>query len=320
LNIELAGAVSVQDVLDRINNHALNTNPATKVTARLAQFGNGIELVNDNPTGSSTLSVEATFGSTAAVELGLIPSGSTTADVTTPAQAATATLNFPVPNQLNTALTLTANTRGTGLNGVNVVLQNTLSGDLATATFNAGTNTLTISLDITQTSANTVIGAVNTEGTFSASLDTTNDASNDGTGLIASTGTLATTAGGTAETLTGSDTKPIEVTGAFTALIRLRQALVDNNTSDIQRSVELLDASLEQLSFVRGELGSRSQTLDSLKTRLSDEEIELKSNLSQEIDVDFAEALSNLTARQAAYQATLQLSAQIYQNSLLDYL
>ena len=51
-------ALTIGDVIDRINNNVANT--GAKVTARLSRYGNGIELVDDNVGGSSSLAVRIT--------------------------------------------------------------------------------------------------------------------------------------------------------------------------------------------------------------------------------------------------------------------
>jgi flagellin-like hook-associated protein FlgL len=320
LEINLSSASTLGDVVDLINGHPDNADPATRVVARLAQFGNGIELVDDNPTPGRTMSIEQAFTSFAAEELGLVAKGAATASVTSPAAAATAQLAFPIPNNTNTALRLTATTAGTGRNGVNVVFQNTLVGDTASAVFDAGTNTLTVSLDTSATTANTVLAAVNSEGTFSAVLDTSHDATNNGSGVVGTSGTLATTAGGAAEVFKGSDRNPIEVKGVFNALVRLREALDANDVVALTRAADLLEDSFEDINFARAEIGTRGQALDVLAMRQEDEEVELKTNLADEIEVDLVEAISSFQARQAAYQASLQLSSQLFNMTLLNYL
>ncbi|MGY8771714.1 MAG: flagellin [Pirellulales bacterium] len=74
------------------------------------------------------------------------------------------------------------------------------------------------------------------------------------------------------------------------------------------------------MSFVRAELGARDENVDLLKYRMEDETIELKSALSLEIDVDIVETISNLTAKQASFEASLRVIGQISQLSLLDYI
>jgi len=73
-------------------------------------------------------------------------------------------------------------------------------------------------------------------------------------------------------------------------------------------------------SFARGEIGARNRTLDTVKSQLEDENVLLKSNLSDAIDTDLTDAISQLTSRQAAYQASLQLASVLFKTTLLDFL
>jgi flagellin-like hook-associated protein FlgL len=207
LEIDISSAFTVGDVIDLINNHPDNQNPATAVVARLTAVGNGIELVDPNPVVSDPLTITRSTLSEAALDLGLIPSGE-----------------------------------------------------------------------------------------FEAAAD-------PGT-----------------NTLTGVDVNSREAAGAFNTLLRLTEAVMAGDDREITRAVELLDLDLDRVTLARGELGSRQRTLDVLETRLQDEDIELRRVLSEEIEADLVETLSNLTARQTALEASLQQSASILRTSLLDYL
>lgn len=125
---------------------------------------------------------------------------------------------------------------------------------------------------------------------------------------------------GADQVLTGRDVNPIETAGVFTALVRLEEALRNNDSGGVGLALERLDAGAEQLVFTRGEIGARLQSLDVLTTRLEDEQIQLQEALSVEIDVDLAAAISELTSRQFAFQASLQSSASILQLTLLNFL
>jgi flagellin-like hook-associated protein FlgL len=72
--IDLDGAETIGDVLQRINTNPDNLAAGTPLVARLAAYGNGIELV-DNSAGSGTLTVTRGELSAAAIDLGLIPPG-----------------------------------------------------------------------------------------------------------------------------------------------------------------------------------------------------------------------------------------------------
>jgi flagellar hook-associated protein 3 FlgL len=75
LAIDLDGVQTIEDVLERINNHLDNTDPALRVTASLAATGNGIEL--RAAAGGQALSITNHGGSQAARGLGFLPPGAT---------------------------------------------------------------------------------------------------------------------------------------------------------------------------------------------------------------------------------------------------
>lgn len=128
------------------------------------------------------------------------------------------------------------------------------------------------------------------------------------------------TVSGATQTIAGRDTNPQEVTGIFTALVRLRDALSADDTTGIERAIELLNDGNVQINFARAELGARQQGLDVLQSRLDDELISLEDALSKEIEVDVPEAVSNLTARQTAMEASLRTIGAISRLTLLEFL
>ncbi|HEY2415664.1 MAG TPA: flagellar hook-associated protein FlgL [Pirellulaceae bacterium] len=209
LAIDISSATTIGDVLNLINNDPNNQNPFSHVAAYLNPTGNGIQLYDDGSAGTDTLSVTDAFGSNAAVDLGLIPPGQTTASATSSA-----------------------------------------FGD----------------------------------------------------------------------TLTGTDTNPQEVSGLFNSLLRLKASLENFNRDDLSRATALLDKDFDRVTFARADVGARNQAIDTIQSQLTDQVTQLKSNLSDDIDTNLPDAISQLTARQAALQASLQLAAQVFQTSLLNYL
>jgi flagellin-like hook-associated protein FlgL len=125
---------------------------------------------------------------------------------------------------------------------------------------------------------------------------------------------------GQPQVLTGSDVNPIEADGVFNSLLRLDQALENFDLTKIERAATKMDDNFTDLTFVQAELGSRGNSLATLKDRIEREDIEIRSTLSNEIDTDMVKAISDLTARQANLQATLQLIASTMQLSVLNYL
>ena len=129
----------------------------------------------------------------------------------------------------------------------------------------------------------------------------------------------AVTSGGE-EVIAGANVNPQEVSGIFTALLRLHDALLANDQNEITRSVDMLDESRDDLNFTLAEIGARQQGLDVVQFRLETEEVELRASLSDEIDVDITEAITNLTARQIAIEASLRVAALTSQLTILDFL
>jgi flagellin-like hook-associated protein FlgL len=210
--IDLAGAETVQDVIDRINNNPVNNTGTTAVTARLAITGNGIELM-DASTGAGTLTLRSLDGSQAAEFLGFVDSGATESD---PAD-----------------------------------------------------------IDI------------------------------DGAGN---------------QVLTSEDRHTLEADSLFNTLLRLRTALLEGNVEEIGRSLDHLDVDFSRVNFARAELGARLQNLDVIDVRLQDEDVQLRTALSRDFDVDLVEAISNLTAKQFAFEASLRTTASLLQLSLLNFI
>jgi flagellin-like hook-associated protein FlgL len=211
MTISLAGAETIQDVLDRVNNHPANNTGTTAVVARLASTGNGIELVDSSTATVGSLTIAAVEGSQAAEYLG-----------------------FLAPDQM-------------------------------------------------QATANLPDG----DGNF---------------------------------VLRSEDRHTLETDSVFNTLLRLRSALEDADVVEIGRSIDRLDVDLERVSFAAAEIGTRLRSLSVIEIRLQDENVQLQSALSDDLDVDLVEAISNLTARQYAFEASLRTSASLLQLSLLNFI
>jgi flagellin-like hook-associated protein FlgL len=233
---------------------------------------------------------------------------------------ASSAVTFAAPNHLNSALVFTAANPGTAYNGVTIEFINDQVGNVASVAYSPASHSLQIRIDSTQTTANTIRAAVNDHGLFFAELDRSADTTNSGNGLVGAVGVVASLEGGTPETLTGRDPYTVEASGIFNTLMRLQATLDANDQVGIQRAAAMIEDDLERVSFVRADLGAKGQSLDVLSQRLEDESVELTATLSVEIDTDLVEAISNLTARQASFQASLQLMGRTFQLSLLDYL
>ncbi len=93
---------------------------------------------------------------------------------------------------------VTATVAGVAFNGATVeFVDGRVTGDNATATYDAATMTLTVDISPTETTGATIVAAVNAEGTFTAALIAEGADANDGNGKVDDLGTMGTLAGGT---------------------------------------------------------------------------------------------------------------------------
>ena len=140
-----------------------------------------------------------------------------------------------------------------------------------------------------------------------------------GLGLLPEDVDQTTASGAASQSIVGRDTGPYEVKGAFNSLILLKEAVRVGDVGGIGRAQAMLDDDIERASFRRAVIGTRLQTVDGLRSRLTDETLELTKTLSEEIDVDLAQAVSDMTARQVVLQASLKQISRSFQLSLFDF-
>ncbi len=320
LYVNIGDAKTVQDVIDSINNNTANIPSPTggTLTARLAEFGNGIELL-DASDGTGTLLVTADSSSNAAVDLGLISKGKTTSSNGIHNAAVTMDCTAYDSGVIVSGVNPVIN-----LKGISVVYSATASGVVYSET----NKTLTVGITPGVTTANDVVSMINTSSVaslFSASLDPNDfdpatETFNSGNGFVNETsGTMVESTTGS-QVITGADVNQQETKGLYTALSRLQAALLTNDEDGISRAIAILDSATTSMEFTQAELGTREQALDDMASQLSNNNIQVQTDLSNEYDADFVNVISDLTAKQVAYQAALKTIGTLSQMSLLDYL
>jgi flagellar hook-associated protein 3 FlgL len=170
-------------------------------------------------------------------------------------------------------------------------------------------------------------------GNLVASLDTVGNGisllDNSGVGpLSVATDALGTALGlaGTepgnnpAVPLVGKDPNPQSNGGTLDILVRLHTALLNNDNVALTRINGLIDSESARVSGVRGDLGARLQTLQSIDSSLKNQNLQSQQSLSTAKDADLATVLSQLIAQQTAFEATLRAAAQTMQLSLAHFL
>ncbi len=312
--VSVAGDATVGDVLQSINTAAQAA--GATFHAQLAATGNGIVLTDTDST-HGPIVVTANPQSSAAVDLGLVPSGQTSSQA-----AAAPAAEASVSSGPNSELLFQAVNGGTAGN-VQVILQTNagITQGNETATYDPVAKTLTFQIS-PQTTANNVIAALQNDpaasAAFTATLDTSNDPTNDGSGVVQPQ--MAQMSGGQSIALAGSDVNPQETGSIFNALIKLNAAFQSNDNAGIQRAMGLLTNSVQNLGNARTELGAREQSISTVSTQIDNEELNLKAVMSNSYDTDMASAVSQYTAAQISYQATLQTTASLLKMTLLNFI
>ncbi|NPV78812.1 MAG: flagellar hook-associated protein FlgL [Firmicutes bacterium] len=108
--------------------------------------------------------------------------------------------------------------------------------------------------------------------------------------------------------------------GLFSTLIALRDHLMADNGDEIRQDVGRLDACIDKVTEMIGQLGARSARLGRAATRIEQTKVELAASLSKIEDTDIAKATVALELQQVIYKAALAAGAQVIQPTLLDYL
>ncbi|MCH9656256.1 MAG: flagellar hook-associated protein FlgL [Planctomycetes bacterium] len=305
INLDLSGSATVQDVIDKIND--FETFDGTTLLADL-NLGQGV------PVGAATLDI--TRRDTSVVNVSLA------GDVTV--QDALDSINAIDPGNLVASIDPTTNaiqiTDNSGAGPLSIA-SNAVSDALGLAVTEPGTNN-TIPLQ-----GNFV--PIKLQATLNATGNgiTIFDAS--GTGPLEIPEIEIAFALGIAGVETGNDSlvglvgkepNPKESTGVISLLTRLETALRNGDDRDLERVGVLLDAEIGRMNQVRGEIGSRLKVLEEADNRLKDQEVKLRESISQEFDTDLTEVIVEMTQRQTAFEANLQVTSQALQLSLLSFL
>lgn len=127
-------------------------------------------------------------------------------------------------------------------------------------------------------------------------------------------------ASGASSLINGRDVATVKVEGVFSSLIQLRQAISDSDSEAVKAVWQSMEQDLDRLTIARALVGTRQQSIEGRIQKSEDEQIRLREIESQNLDADLASVISELTHRQAALQASIQLMGQTARMTLFDYL
>ncbi|AHG87711.1 flagellin domain protein [Gemmatirosa kalamazoonensis] len=109
-------------------------------------------------------------------------------------------------------------------------------------------------------------------------------------------------------------------TGVLSSLQDLYAGLTANSGSAVTTSLGELDGAFNAVQALVGDVGARQNRLDAMAAHLDAYEQNLQGTKSSLSEVDMEEAITEMVARQTAYQAAMQASSRVMGLSLTDYL
>ncbi len=298
--ITLAGLSTVQDLVNAINSSGTN------VTAKLSTDGTGIE-VDNNVSGVPVTIGEA--GGLTATQLGIRSftaqtqlsdlndgTGVTFASATQPGAA-----DFTITRQDGVSFSVDL----TGAKTIQDVLDK-----INTATGNTGAE-VTAQLNSTGNGIELVDSSGGTGALSVAALNGSQAASQLG---------ILKTVAAPGTTLNGDDVNPVQPAGLFTSLMKLRDALINNDTNGITQAGTLLQADASRITQVQGVVGAREQDVQNRINDTQTDQLNLQSSLSLLQDTDMTTAITQFQQVQNAYQAALQVGSKQQSLSLMDFI
>jgi flagellar hook-associated protein 3 FlgL len=113
---------------------------------------------------------------------------------------------------------------------------------------------------------------------------------------------------------------PDATQGVLPALRALADALAGGAQADVAPALARVDAAFEQLQGVVGEVGARQNQADAARVTLEALDAALTKQKSDAGEVDAEAAITEMVARQTAYQAAMLASSRVMGLSLADYL
>jgi flagellar hook-associated protein 3 FlgL len=134
-------------------------------------------------------------------------------------------------------------------------------------------------------------------------------------GVVATDDTFTVGTAGTEDMFTA-------VSNIITSLQRPSNSTAQNGifATEMGTALQQIDNSLERLSDVRSEVGARLSVLSDSSDNQMDRELDLKTQLSQIRDLDYADAITTLNIQLAGLQAAQQSYAKISNLNLFNYL
>lgn len=106
----------------------------------------------------------------------------------------------------------------------------------------------------------------------------------------------------------------------FAVLKNFEDALVSNNTAEMNTGLEQLEQGAEQVRRLRGQMGNNAQRIERAEMQLNEASIEFKEVLSSYEDADWLDVFSQLVQQETAFEAALNVTSRVSKLSILNFM
>lgn len=290
-SVDLSGVVTVEDLLNSINNST------TGVRAEIKADGTGIRILN--PTQGTELRV---YGETA-VDLGIASfhGGSPVSELNAGQGVRTvAGADFTITDSAGVSFDV-------DLDADDLTIQNVMDKIQSAA------NVAGAQVHVSLAGAGNGIGLMDQAsgpGRMTLVAKNFSQAAND----------LGLTAPESGGYITGKDVNPVTAKGIFANMSQLIAGFENNDKQAITAAAENLDGDYQRVVRIHGEIGARVKDIETRQANLDDQNLATTQLLSDLQDTDFNEAISKFSMLQTSLQASLASTAKIANLSLMDYL
>ena len=122
-----------------------------------------------------------------------------------------------------------------------------------------------------------------------------------------------------AEVFGATDADPMNG-NVFQLLDAIVAAIDSGDGAQMDLGLQQLDVAVDRIETAQVALGARARQVEDVMARNEISDIDRRTALSEAEDVDMAQALIDMRAKEFSYQAALSASAKVLQTSLLDFL
>ncbi len=329
LNVDLSGAVTIDDVIQALNNaFAASSDPQVQaITASINAAGTGIDITDPNNLGL-TISDTAPGSTTAedlgiAGEIGFVLNG---ADLNprTEFSAAESAAGQTTAGDLGISGVFYGSMEGQDLNP-------RLTTDTPLSLLNNGhgleLGQLRISLgrtsrivDMGNSSYATVGDLINAFNNCGLRIEASINAGQTGIQIIPTVNNASLIIDEIGGGSTAHDMGIFGSPDIFGSLILLEQAMRNDDQVVVGQLIGNFEECIRDLLTHEAQVGTRVVRMESTQARLSDMSYTYRSLLSEVEDADLTQLVTDLAMQQTSYQAALIAASKIIQPTLLDFL